>query len=90
MADHPLLRSYGRLKSRPIKPRQAALVETRLPALRPPAEEALAPLAEVERLHILGVLDAVRGNRSRAASILGIDRKTLQRKLGRFASEPND
>ena len=36
--DHPLLRSYGRLKSRPIKPRQAALVETRLPALRPPAE----------------------------------------------------
>ena len=38
MSDsHPLLRSYGRLKSRPIKPRQAALVETLLPALRPPA-----------------------------------------------------
>src|SRR5580765_5240173 len=36
-ADHPLLRSYGRLKSRPIKPRQAALVETLLPKLRPPA-----------------------------------------------------
>jgi len=37
MSDsHPLLRSYGRLKSRPIKPRQAALVETLLPALRPP------------------------------------------------------
>jgi len=36
--DHPLLRSYGRLKSRPIKPRQAALVETLLPRLRPPAE----------------------------------------------------
>ncbi len=36
--DHPLLRSYGRLKSRPIKPRQAALVETLLPSLRPPAE----------------------------------------------------
>lgn len=33
---HPPLRSYGRLKSRPIKPRQAALVETRLPALRIP------------------------------------------------------
>jgi two-component system response regulator HydG len=68
----------------------ADLPEHLRPALCPPAEEALAPLAEVERLHILGVLDAVRGNRSRAASILGIDRKTLQRKLGRFASESND
>ena len=34
---HPPLRSYGRLKSRPIKPRQAALVEQRLPELRIPA-----------------------------------------------------
>ena len=38
MSDqHPPLRSYGRLKSRPIKPRQAALMETLLPALRVPA-----------------------------------------------------
>jgi tRNA (guanine-N7-)-methyltransferase len=36
--SHPPLRSYGRLKSRPIKPRQAALVETLLPTLRPPVE----------------------------------------------------
>ncbi len=36
--SHPPLRSYGRLKSRPIKPRQAALVETLLPTLRPPAD----------------------------------------------------
>ena len=35
--DHPPLRSYGRLKTRAIKPRQAALMETLLPALRPPA-----------------------------------------------------
>ena len=34
--DHPPLRSYGRLKSRPIKPRQAALVDSLLPALRCP------------------------------------------------------
>jgi tRNA (guanine-N7-)-methyltransferase len=34
--SHPLMRSYGRIKSRPIKPRQAALVETLLPQLRPP------------------------------------------------------
>ena len=37
MTDHPPLRSYGRLKSRPIKPRQAALGEARLPELRIPA-----------------------------------------------------
>ncbi|MET0274222.1 MAG: tRNA (guanosine(46)-N7)-methyltransferase TrmB [Phenylobacterium sp.] len=37
MSDaHPPLRSYGRLKSRPIKPRQAALVDARLPGLRIP------------------------------------------------------
>ncbi len=34
--QHPPLRSFGRLKSRPIKPRQAALMETRLPELRVP------------------------------------------------------
>ena len=45
MSDpHPPLRSYGRLKSRPIKPRQAALVEQRLPELRVPAGP-LDPLA---------------------------------------------
>ncbi|MDE2488008.1 MAG: tRNA (guanosine(46)-N7)-methyltransferase TrmB [Alphaproteobacteria bacterium] len=32
----PPLRTYGRIKSRPIKPRQAALMETLLPALRVP------------------------------------------------------
>jgi tRNA (guanine-N7-)-methyltransferase len=35
--SHPPMRSYGRLKSRPIKPRQAALMETLLPQVRPPA-----------------------------------------------------
>ena len=37
-AHRPPLRSYGRLKTRTIKPRQAALMETLLPTLRPPAE----------------------------------------------------
>ncbi|MFC3080233.1 tRNA (guanosine(46)-N7)-methyltransferase TrmB [Phenylobacterium terrae] len=35
---HPPLRSYGRMKSRPIKPRQAALMDTLLPKIRAPAE----------------------------------------------------
>jgi two-component system, NtrC family, response regulator AtoC len=42
---------------------------------------ALLPLEEVERRHILAVLHAVGDNRGRAASILGIDPKTLYRKL---------
>jgi DNA-binding NtrC family response regulator len=44
-----------------------------------PAE--LAPLDEVERRYILHVLEAVGGNRTLAARVLGLDRKTLYRKL---------
>ncbi|HZZ36491.1 MAG TPA: tRNA (guanosine(46)-N7)-methyltransferase TrmB [Caulobacteraceae bacterium] len=36
MTDHPL-RTYGRIKSRPIKPRQAALMTTLLPRIATPA-----------------------------------------------------
>ena len=42
---------------------------------------ALLSLDEVERRHILRVLEAVRGNRTLAARALGLDRKTLYRKL---------
>lgn len=41
-------------------------------------------LEEVERLHIQGVLKSVDGNRTRAADILGIDRKSLYRKIQRL------
>lgn len=51
MSDHPPLRSYGRLKTRAIKPRQAALMETLLPKLRVPQApfdpRGLMPAAEV-------------------------------------------
>ncbi len=39
------------------------------------------PLAEVEKLHILRVLAAHGGNKTRAARSLGIDTKTLYNKL---------
>jgi len=39
------------------------------------------PLEEVERDHIMRTLDACDGNRTRAASLLGIGRNTLARKL---------
>ena len=46
----------------------------------------LWPLARVEKNHILSVLEQVNGNRTKAAGILGIGRKTLQRKLKSYAS----
>jgi DNA-binding NtrC family response regulator len=41
-------------------------------------------LAEVEAEHVRNVLAAVHGNKTRAAEILGIDRKTLRDKLVRM------
>jgi len=41
----------------------------------------LMPLHERERLHILEILQSVSGNKSLAARHLGLDRKTLARKL---------
>lgn len=41
-------------------------------------------LADVEREHIEAVLASVNGNKTRAAEILGIDRKTLREVLKRF------
>jgi two-component system response regulator HydG len=44
----------------------------------------LLSMEEVERRHIHRVLDAVGGNKTLAAQILGFDRRTLYRKLGRL------
>jgi DNA-binding NtrC family response regulator len=41
-------------------------------------------LAEVEAEHIRNVLASVDGNKTRAAGVLGIDRKTLREKLKRY------
>ena len=65
------------------------------PPRTPPAEPASAPASRapsadpvplwmVERDHIQRVMDQVEGNKSRAAKILEIDRKTLYTKLERF------
>ena len=45
------------------------------------AAAEVIPLEEVERRYILRVLDLARGQRGKAAELLGIDRKTLYRKL---------
>ncbi len=44
----------------------------------------LGSLEEVERAHVMKVLEMTKGNRTEAASILGIDRKTLWQKIKRW------
>jgi two-component system, NtrC family, response regulator AtoC len=44
----------------------------------------LVPLEEVERRYILSVLRAAGGNRALASRILGVDRKTLYRRIAEY------
>lgn len=50
--------------------------------------EIRVTLDEVRRRHVVHVLDACGGNRSEAAKILGVDRKTLYRRLRRWGISP--
>ncbi len=47
----------------------------------------LVPLEEVERRYILRVMEAVSGNKTLASQVLGLDRKTLYRKLERYVGK---
>jgi len=56
-----------------------------VPTEAPPAGlEGVRTLAEVERGHIVSVLERVEGNRTLAARLLGIGRNTLARKLKEY------
>jgi DNA-binding NtrC family response regulator len=57
------------------------------PTTSPPAPVS-RPLADVERDHILAVLDEVGGNRTKAAAVLGIGSATLFRKLKAYHAAP--
>lgn len=46
--------------------------------------DQLLPVDVVEEKHILGVLKELKGNKALAAKVLGMDRKTLYRKLERY------
>jgi len=46
--------------------------------------EVRVTLDEVRRRHVVKILEACNGNRSEAAKILGVDRKTLYRRLRRW------
>jgi len=61
------------------------LLYQRGPAPAPAAGPAgVQTLPELERVHIMRALRSTGGNKRRAAELLGIDRKTLYRKLKRY------
>jgi DNA-binding NtrC family response regulator len=71
--------------------------EYRMPSGRPPASSTgpwqARPMAEIEREAILRTLEFTNGHRARAAKLLGIGLRTLQRKLkeyGEVASRGDD
>ena len=47
-------------------------------------------MEEVERRYVLRVLQAVAGNKTLAAQVLGFDRRTLYRKLERYGVHESD
>ena len=49
--------------------------------------DELPPMSEIERRYILRVMDATRGNKVKAATILDINRATLHRKLQMYEKE---
>jgi two-component system response regulator HydG len=51
--------------------------------------EELITLAELEGRYIRRVMQAVDGNKTRAAEVLGLARRTLYRRLGRLEGEPD-
>jgi len=57
------------------------------PVSLPGAVDELVSAAELERRYVAHVLEMVKGNKSKAARILGFDRRTLYRKLERTAAE---
>jgi DNA-binding NtrC family response regulator len=55
------------------------------PSIEEDLFKGLPTLDVVERRYLLHVLDSVKGNRTRAAEVLGIDRRTLYRMAERFS-----
>jgi two-component system response regulator AtoC len=59
-------------------------------SIRPSEPAQLATLSQVKERYILEVLQATRGNKTRAAEILGISRAALWRHLKQLKVDPSD
>ena len=95
-ADTAVLRRVGRIAR--VRPRRAFAADDlpeKIRAYRPDRfvlsadqTEEVMTIDELERRYIMRVIKLVDGNKSRASQLLGLDRRTLYRKLDRYrASE---
>ena len=82
------LAAHDAVRAEDLPPRIRAAGHTALLINR--ASNQMAPLRDLERAYILEILRQTGGNKSRAADILGLDRKTLYRKLEEYGREPED
>ena len=86
LLEHLPLPSMDRIYPTPVP--QGGQPGRGLPVAVPVSPDAvpaeMLPLAEVEKRHILRVLDACKGNRTAAARALQIGRNTLARKLKEY------
>lgn len=71
----------------PFSPPKAVYIPAAQPSQSERGNQPVRPLWEIEREHILKVLDVVEQNKSKAAKLLEIDRKTLYTKLERYGLE---
>jgi two-component system response regulator HydG len=51
--------------------------------------DEIISLDEIERRYIIRVIKMLNGNKARAAQLLGLDRRTLYRKLERYEGRAN-
>lgn len=85
--EYAALRARGDEIAPEDLPLKLQSVEVRAAVTRSPLAalfDDLPTLDELERRYLLHVLEVVGGNRTKAASVLGIDRRTLYRMAGRF------
>jgi DNA-binding NtrC family response regulator len=68
----------------PAQIRQAPVPADHKPDMPDTAESVYLTLEEVEKRHLVRVLKETKGNKVKAAKILGIDRRTLYRMAERF------
>ncbi|HYV47066.1 MAG TPA: sigma 54-interacting transcriptional regulator, partial [Myxococcaceae bacterium] len=84
LADHLPLPMMDRISPTPVPQGPGRGIPVAVPISPDNLPAELLPLAEVEKRHILRVLDACKGNRTAAARSLQIGRNTLARKLKEY------
>ena len=84
-----VLGTGAELTSDDLPPEITAPVQAPAPVAAPAAPRPAEPqsLADAERRQIMTALDACRGNKTKAAELLGISRRTLHRKLKEWGGQ---